>query len=62
MLEALVRHSAASLLYDAGMSLEAIADLLGNNSTRILEAHYRHRVRASFSGRVAHVEATFGGS
>jgi integrase len=54
------RHSAASLLYDAGMSLAAIADLLGHSSTRMLEAHYRHRVRASFSGHEAHVEAIFG--
>jgi integrase len=54
------RHTAASLLYDAGMSLEAIADLLGHSSTRMLEAHYRHRVRASFSGHLQHVESIFG--
>ena len=53
------RHSAASLLYDAGMSLDAIADLLGHASTRMLEAHYRHRVRASFSAHVAPMEALF---
>lgn len=57
---ALGRHSAASLLYDAGMNLEAIADLLGHKSTRMLEAHYRHRVRASLSGHVEHVESIFG--
>ena len=38
------RHSASSLLYDAGMPLDAIADLLGHQSTRMLEQHYRHRV------------------
>jgi integrase len=54
------RHSAASLLYDAGMSLDAIADLLGHASTRMLEAHYRHRVRASFSAHVAPMESLFG--
>jgi hypothetical protein len=54
------RHTAASLLYDAGMSLDEIADLLGHNSTRMLEAHYRHRVRESFGRHVQHVEAIFG--
>jgi integrase len=54
------RHSAASLLYDAGMPLDAIAELLGHSSTRMLEAHYRHRVRASFNAHVAHMEAMFG--
>lgn len=53
------RHSAASLLYDAGMHLDQIADLLGHTSTRMLESHYRHRVRASFGAHVAHVEAIF---
>ncbi len=56
------RHSAASLLYDAGMTLEAIADLLGHRSTRMLETHYRHRVRDSFGGHVTHVERLFGPS
>lgn len=56
------RHSAASLLYDAGMPLDAIADLLGHNSTRMLEAHYRHRVRASFNAHVSHMEEMFGTS
>jgi integrase len=39
------RHSAASLLYDAGLPLERIADILGHTSTRMLEETYRHRVR-----------------
>ena len=54
------RHTAASLLYDAGMSLEEIAELLGHKSTRMLEAHYRHRVRESFGRHVQHVETIFG--
>jgi len=54
------RHTAASLLSDAGMSLEEIAELLGHRSTRMLEAHYRHPVRATFSGHVDHIEAIFG--
>ncbi len=56
------RHTAASLLYDAGMSLDEIAELLGHKSTRMLEAHYRHRVRESFGRHVEHVEAIFGAS
>ena len=54
------RHTAASLLFDAGMNLEDIAELLGHKSTRMLEAHYRHRVRSSFDRHVEHVEAIFG--
>ncbi len=42
------------------MPIDAIADLLGNVSTRMLEQHYRHRVRASFGAHVSHVEAIFG--
>ena len=52
--------TAASLLYDAGMALDEIADLLGHSSTRMLEAHYRHRVRSSFNRHVEHLETIFG--
>jgi len=54
------RHSAASLLHDAGVPLEVIADLLGHASTRMLEQHYRHRVRATMSAHVAPMEHLFG--
>jgi integrase len=40
-----LRHSAASLMSDAGIPLERIADQLGHRDTRMLSAHYRHRVR-----------------
>jgi len=56
------RHSAASLLYDAGVPLDVIADLLGHTSTRRLEQHYRHRVRPSMSAHVGPMEAMFGDS
>jgi hypothetical protein len=42
------------------MALKEIADLLGHSSTRMLEAHYRHRVRSSFDRHVEHVESIFG--
>ena len=51
-----------SLLYDAGMSLDEIAELLGHKSTRMLEAHYKHPVRRRHSsGHLEHVDAIFGG-
>jgi integrase len=56
----LSRHSAASLLSDAGVPLEVIADQLGHNSTRMLEAHYRHQVRPSVSAHVAVMDKLFG--
>ncbi len=40
----LLRHSAVSLLIDAGAGIEQVADLLGDDPTT-LHRHYRHRVR-----------------
>jgi integrase len=40
-----LRHTAASLLSDAGVPIEVLADLLGHTSTQMLEQVYRHRVR-----------------
>jgi integrase len=40
-----LRHSCASLLSDLGVPNEAIADLLGHTTTRMVEATYRHRLR-----------------
>jgi site-specific recombinase XerD len=40
----LLRHSAVSLLLDAGASIEEVADLLGDDP-RTLYRHYRHKVR-----------------
>lgn len=53
------RHSAASLLYDAGVPLETIADILGHTSTRMLERHYKHRLAESMSAHVAPMEKLF---
>ena len=41
----MLRHSAASLMSDAGIPLERIADQLGHKDTRMLAAHYRHQIR-----------------
>ncbi len=40
-----LRHTAASLLSDAGVPIEVLADLLGHITTTMLEQVYRHRVR-----------------
>jgi hypothetical protein len=40
--------------------LPLIADLLGHASTRMLEQHYRHRVRTSFGAHVGPMEELFG--
>lgn len=40
----LLRHTAVSLLVDAGASIEEVADLLGDDP-RTLYRHYRHKVR-----------------
>lgn len=38
-----LRHTAASLLSDAGVPNHELADLLGHTTTRMVEVHYRHR-------------------
>jgi integrase len=40
----LMRHTAVSLLLDAGKSIDVVADMLGDDP-RTLYRHYRHRVR-----------------
>jgi integrase len=39
-----LRHTAASLLSEAGVRNELLADLLGHVDTRMVERHYRHRL------------------
>jgi integrase len=41
----MLRHTAASLMADAGVPLEKVADQLGHRDTRMASLHYRHRVR-----------------
>lgn len=45
-----LRHTAASLLSDAGVPLELVADQLGHRDTRMASLHYRHRVRPTVDG------------
>lgn len=46
----LLRHSAASLMADAGMPIEQVADQLGHRDLRMLQRHYRHRLRPTING------------
>jgi integrase len=46
----LLRHSAASLMADAGMPIELVADQLGHRDLRMLQKHYRHRIRPTVGG------------
>ena len=46
----LLRHSAASLMADAGMPIEQVADQLGHRDLRMLQKHYRHRIKPTVSG------------
>lgn len=45
-----LRHSAASLMSDAGMPIEQVADQLGHKDLRMLQKHYRHRIRPTIGG------------
>ena len=45
-----LRHSAASLMSDAGMPIELVADQLGHKDLRMLQRHYRHRIRPTVDG------------
>lgn len=55
----LLRHTAASLLIDAGVPVEQVADLLGDDP-RTLYRYYRHRVRPVVDAAAAPMQALFG--
>ena len=44
-----LRHTAASLMADAGVAIEEVADQLGHRDTRMASLHYRHRIKATVS-------------
>ena len=49
----LLRHTAASLMADAGLPIEHVADQLGHRDLRMLQQHYRHRIKPTIGG--AHI-------
>lgn len=55
-----LRHSAASILSDAGVPLEKVADVLGHRDVRTTSTVYRHRVSDSITAAVAPMEELFG--
>lgn len=55
-----LRHSAASLLMDAGKSAEDVAYMLGHSSPRMLHEVYRHKLASSNTAHVAVMESLFG--
>lgn len=55
----LLRHSAVSLLIDAGAPIEEVADLLGDDPQTIYR-HYRHRVRPVVTAAAERMERLLG--
>ena len=55
-----LRHSAATLMYESGVPLEAIADILGHSNTRMLEQHYRHATGRVLDEHVDVMDRMFG--
>lgn len=53
------RHTAATLLLDAGLSIEQVADVLGDQPVTIYR-HYRHRTRETVDAAAAPMERLFG--
>lgn len=51
-----LRHTAASLLSDAGVPNRELADLLGHTTTRMVEIHYRHRLTETIDVAVGPME------
>ncbi|WP_433208084.1 site-specific integrase [Dactylosporangium sp. CS-047395] len=54
-----LRHSFVSLLSASGMSIEAIADLMGHAGTRVTEAVYRHQLRPVLLGGAVAMDEIF---
>lgn len=52
-----LRHTAASLLSDAGVPNHELADLLGHTTTRMVEVHYRHRLTETIDVAVGPMES-----
>jgi site-specific recombinase XerD len=59
MVPYLLRHSAVSLLLDAGAAIEEVADLLGDDPQTVYR-HYRHRVRPVLTKAAERMERLLG--
>lgn len=57
-----LRHSCATVLSDAGVPLELIADLLGHTDIKMLSETYRHRVRPSADAALGVMDRLVGGA
>ena len=55
-----LRHTAASLLSDAGVLNHELADLLGHTTTRMVEVHYRHRLTTTINVAVGPMDKMLG--
>jgi len=55
-----LRHTAASLLSDAGVPNHQLADLLGHTTTRMVEVHYRHRLTDTIDVAVGPMDELLG--
>lgn len=57
-----MRHTATSLLADAGARNEELADMLGHRTTRMVELHYRHRLKPVVDVAAGPMQQILGGS
>ncbi|MBX7159952.1 MAG: site-specific integrase [Acidimicrobiia bacterium] len=55
-----MRHTATSLLADAGARNEELADMLGHRTTRMVELHYRHRLKPVVDVAAGPMQQIFG--
>ena len=56
-----LRHTAASLLSDAGVPNHELVDLLGHTTTRMVEVHYRHRLTETIDVAIGPMDRLLGG-
>lgn len=57
-----LRHTAVSLLSDAGVPNQELADLLGHTTTRMVEIHYRHRLTETIDVAVGPMDDLLAGA
>ena len=57
-----LRHSAISILSDAGVPHTKIADVVGHDDNRMIDRVYRHRLSPTADGAVGPMDDIFGGT